>query len=193
MRLLAIRVPASPMLLRAFCRCMSLFMCGKGRLNLLKIGEIQMKRFFGILSLMLVIGYGTALWADSYTLNYRLTKPSRGSANWDTKINTNMDTIDELLLEALDGNIYTTAIRPESFGAIGDGITDAIQAAITAAAPVPASFDYDDQSDHAGVVKLAYQIATKKLTASREVEFEVVEYNEAMFYNPAYGSGLVAI
>jgi len=41
--------------------------------------------------------------------------------------------------------------------------------------------------------KLAYQIATKKLTASREVEFEVVEYNEAMFYNPAYGSGLVAI
>lgn len=94
-----------------------------------------MKRFFGILSLMLVIGYGTALWADSYTLNYRLTKPSRGSANWDTKINTNMDTIDELLLEALDGNIYTTAIRPESFGAIGDGITDdtaAVEAAITA-------------------------------------------------------------
>jgi hypothetical protein len=46
------------------------------------------------------------------------------------------------------------------WGAKGDatdaaGTKDAIQAAITAAAPVPAAQDYDDQSDHAGVVKLA--------------------------------------
>lgn len=35
------------------------------------------------------------------------------------------------------------------------GTKDAIQAAITAAAPVPESFTYDDQSKHAGTVKLA--------------------------------------
>lgn len=92
-----------------------------------------MKRLFGILSLILVIGYGTVLWADSYTTNYRLTKPSRGSANWDTKINTNMDTIDGLLLQALNGETYSTVLRPESHGTPGDGASDdttIVQAAI---------------------------------------------------------------
>lgn len=71
-----------------------------------------MRRLFGILSLILVVGYGTALWADSYTSNYRLTKPSRGSANWDTKINTNMDTIDGLFFEALsDTDGFNSGIR----------------------------------------------------------------------------------
>lgn len=56
------------------------------------------------------------------------------------------------------------------------GTTDAIQAAITAAAPVPASFDYDDQSDHAGVVKLAcghYLIDTPLTIPAQVVGFSI--------------------
>lgn len=73
--------------------------------------------------------------ADSYTTNYRMTKPSRGSANWDTKINTNFDTIDGLLLQALSGERYTTVLRPETYGTPGDGASDdttIVQAAIDA-------------------------------------------------------------
>lgn len=41
--------------------------------------------------------------------------------------------------------------------------------------------------------RLAYQITTKKLNATRDLTFEVVEYNEDMFYHTDFGSGTVAI
>lgn len=86
-----------------------------------------MRRLFGILSLILVVGYGTVLWADSYTSNYRLTKPSRGSANWDTKINTNMDTIDGLFFEALsDTDGFNSGIRYADPDAVDHSDEDAL-------------------------------------------------------------------
>jgi len=52
-----------------------------------------MKKLIAVVVSIGLLIAGGLVWADSYTTNYNLTKPSRGSANWDTKINTNMDII----------------------------------------------------------------------------------------------------
>lgn len=55
-----------------------------------------------ILGFMLAIGLAVILRADSTTTRAGLTKPSVGSANWGTKLNTNFDSIDSLF--ALQGS-----------------------------------------------------------------------------------------
>lgn len=48
------------------------------------------------IALLILIAAGCAQ-ADTSTTYYKLTKPSRGAANWDTKTNTNWDTVDQAL------------------------------------------------------------------------------------------------
>ena len=100
-----------------------------------------MKKLIAVVVSIGLLIAGGLVWADSYTTNYNLTKPSRGSANWDTKINTNMDIIDSALLSIFESinDIVTggfgTDLWMDSFSPNGDGVTDdsvALGAAITA-------------------------------------------------------------
>lgn len=66
-------------------------------------------------------------FADSYTTYYHLTKPSRGSANWDTKINTNMDTIDAAI-----GGVSSSLTSEAATRAAADAAEAALRAAADA-------------------------------------------------------------
>jgi hypothetical protein len=56
-----------------------------------------------LIVIALILGMIGVCHADTTTSNYGLTKPSRGSQAWDTKMNTNMSTIDSALYSIAGG------------------------------------------------------------------------------------------
>lgn len=68
-----------------------------------------MRRLFCFVLIVSVLALSLYSFAatDTYTTYYHLTKPGRGSSNWDTKINTNFNTIDSTL------NTISTGLNAE--------------------------------------------------------------------------------
>lgn len=69
------------------------------------------KALLVIIAILCVAGQVMAA-ADTYTTYYNLTKPGRGSASWDTKINTNFDTIDSRLYSTLAAINIASGLTP---------------------------------------------------------------------------------
>ena len=61
-----------------------------------------------IISILILAAASMALTADTYTSNLTLTLPERGSANWDTKINSNFTDLDSAYggLEDVASEVY---------------------------------------------------------------------------------------